>query len=160
MRSIVARDGIACYIKRMDIFYGYRRRPEDAPESCGKRVFIDADGTDREERAALLVAAQDGDTVIALARGDFGKGAEAQHIIAAVEAKGATVDIRPPEKIAPQKPGPPPKFQPNPSQDRQIKFRYHGGLTAKSVLEAAEKIYGQPVPMHQLKRRYGARWKG
>ncbi len=143
----------------MDMFYGYERQPEDAPETCGKLVFIDADGTDRQGRADMLVAVREGDAVIALARGDFGKGAEAHHIIAAIEAKGGAVDIRTPEKPARRKPGPSPKFQPNPEQDRRIEALWRGGMMLRYVIAEASKEYGEAVADHQLKRRYGPRWK-
>lgn len=138
-------------------FYGYGRRPEDAPEGCDQ-TWIDAKGSDRQERADLLLAVRSGDVVTVLARGDLGRGAEVPAIEKAILGRGATLDVREPPKAPPKPPGPRPQFQPDPETDAKIRKLWHSHNVKRYVLQRAQELAGWPVSWDQLRRRYGRRW--
>lgn len=143
---------------RMKHFYGYGRRLEDAPEDCDE-TWLDADGSDRVQRADMIKALRRdaADVVVVLARGDLGQGAEIPAIEKAIAAMGATVEVREPEKPAPQKPGPRSAFQPTPERDEKYRKLYRSWLAKKAVLAAIRRDEGWDVSWGQIRRRYGLR---
>lgn len=140
----------------MKIFYGYNRRPEDAPEGCDQ-VWLDDAKSERQERFDMMLGLRDGDTVVALARSDLGRGAETKAIEAAIQNTGAKLVIDAPE-VMPKPVGAPAKFNPSPDADAKIKALYHGYNVMPYVLRRASDLTGMEVKAHHLKRRYGNRW--
>lgn len=140
----------------MKIFYGYKRKPEDAPDGC-EQVWLDDAKTNRQERFDMMLGLRDGNTVVMLARSDLGRGAEVKAIEAAILACGAKLEVDAPE-VMPKPVGAPAKFNPIPDADAKIKALYHGYNVMRYVLERASKLTGMEVKAHHLKRRYGNRW--
>ena len=150
------------HIAPMRIGYGFRRTPADFTDANVERVYIDHPGTDREERSDMLrFALREGDTLVLLRRGDLGAGGEIPMIEQHLTDNEITLEIS--EAPAPEsgKPGPKPKFDPSPEQDRKIKRLWHDPRnTQKYVLDRAAEIMGFEVKRHHLTHRYKARMKG
>lgn len=140
----------------MKIFYGYKRRPDDAPDGCDQ-VWLDDAKSERQERFDMMLGLRDGDTVVVLARSDLGRGAETKAIEAAIKNTGAKLVIDAPE-VMPRPVGAPAKFNPAPEADAKIKALYHGYNVMSYVLRRASDLAGMDVKAHHLKRRYGNRW--
>lgn len=140
----------------MKIFYGYKRKPDDAPDGC-EQVWLDDAKSERQERFDMMLGLRDGDTVVVLARSDLGRGAETKAIEAAIENTGAKLVIEAPE-VMPKPVGAPAKFNPTPEADAKIKALYHGYNVMSYVLRRASDLTGMEVKAHHLKRRYGNRW--
>lgn len=140
----------------MKIFYGYKRRPDDAPDGC-EQVWLDDTKTERQERFDMMLGLRDGDIVVVLSRSDLGRGAEVKAIEAAIEGKGAALLIDAPE-VMPKPVGRPARFSPKPEADAKIKALYHGFNVMSYVLRRASELAGMEVKAHHLKRRYGNRW--
>lgn len=143
----------------MQMFYGYKRSPKDAPPYCEK-VWLDDERTNRQERDDMILALRPAgaDVVVVLAESDLGRGRELPAIRAAIEAKGATVSVEAPEQ-EPERRGRPAKFTPNADQDAKIRRLYRSYQVMSYVLTRATEIMrGFEVKAHHLKRRYGNRW--
>lgn len=147
----------------MNIFYGYRRKASDVPDGMDQ-VFIDDETTNRQEREDLAVMTKrdvdvpDGDDIHIIALSDLGRGAEAQHVKAALEAEGNRVHVLPSEPKEDNR-GRPATFTPDVDQDKKIKTLYRSMNAMRYVLDRTERIMGQRFEAHHLKRRYGNRWK-
>ena len=140
----------------MRIFYGYKRRPDDAPDGC-EQVWLDDAKTERQERFDMMLGLREGDTVVVLSRSDLGRGAEVKALEAAIEGKGAALVVDAPE-VLPKPVGRPARFAPTPEADAKIKALYHGYNVMSYVLRRASELAGMEVKAHHLKRRYGNRW--
>ena len=140
----------------MKIFYGYKRKPSDAPDGC-EQVWLDDAKSNRQERFDMMLGLREGDTVFVLARSDIGRGAEVKAIEGAIKGCGAALVIDAPE-VMPKPVGRPARFSPTPEQGAKIKALYHGFNVMAYVLRRASEIAGMDVKAHHLKRRYGNRW--
>jgi len=147
----------------MKIFYGYRRKASDVPDGMDQ-VFIDHETTNRQEREAMSIMTKrdtdvpDGDDIHIITLSDLGRGAEAQHVKAALEAEGNRVHVLPSEPKEDSR-GRPATFTPDADQDKKIRTLYRSMNAMRYVLDRTEQIMGQRFEAHHLKRRYGNRWK-
>ena len=143
----------------MRIGYGYERAESLFKDLGCEDVFIDTEKTHRTERAALFDSGRlrEGDTLVLLALGDFGRGFGLAKFQAMLAERGVTIEVCPPEKVAGIR-GAPSKFNPDPTQDDQIKTLWHSiPHTLAYVLKRAGEIMGHDVKRHQLSHRYGRR---
>lgn len=147
----------------MKIFYGYRRKQSEVPEGMDQ-VFNDDEHTNRQEREDLAIMTKrdadvpGGDDIYIIALSDLGKGAEATHVRAALEAEGNRIHVLPQEPKEDGR-GRPAVFTPTPEQDKKIMALYRSMNAMRYVLDRTEQIMGQRFEAHHLKRRYGNRWK-
>lgn len=103
------------------IGYGYRRREAELRDLGAEQVFIDL-SRDRHARADMMTSIREGDTLILIKLRDLGGSPVADRVWKErVEAAGATIEVRTPDK--PQKPLGRPKgrFRPTPEQDRVVR---------------------------------------
>lgn len=142
----------------MRVGYGINRSDRDFAKADVARLYIDTDRTERMERADLLqYGLRRGDTLVLLAAGDLGRGAELPAIRRILEERGVTTEIV--QTKPKRQPGRPPEFAPNDEQDRLIRGLWYslGVFQMGHVLRRAEEIFGSPVSRNQLDHRYGPR---
>ena len=106
----------------MRIGYGYERAELLFSRLDCERVLIDTAGTHRLERASLFKSGRlrKGDTLVLLALGDFGRGFGLAKFKQMLEDRGVSIEVYPPEKVERLR-GRPRKFNPDPSQEDQIR---------------------------------------
>lgn len=125
-----------CETHRMRrIGYGYNRQEKDFAGHRVDRVWLDNHKTERLERSdALELAARPGDTIVVLARGDLGQGAEIPRIIKFIEGRGLTLEIVENAKPEPAaKRGRPTNFKPSALQSRRLRNHWLGVSKASHV---------------------------
>lgn len=146
----------------MKIVYAYNRPASALEVYEAEKIWLDAKGTHRAERAALFADAglRQGDVLILPAKSDLGSGVEAAALINLAQERGATVEIIP---LSPQeakrKPGRAKKVNASPEQQRDICNLWRSALDQKYVLERAAEILGQRVTRNQMNRLCGPRFK-
>ncbi len=143
----------------MRIAYGYERAESLFKDLDCDRVLLDTAKTHRMERASLFAPGmmRAGDTVVLLALGDLGRGFGLAKFQAMLEQHGVGIEVCPPEKVEGMR-GRPSKFNPDPTQDDQIRTLWHTrAYTLAYVLKRAGEIMGHSVERHQLSHRYGRR---
>lgn len=148
--------------KRSDRFL--RRFCKDHEIEIGKTqggiplVFIDVDGTDREELRAVLAACRPGVVVVVAQLSDFGTGAKSKEIQKRIEAAGASVMV--PEKIL-QKRGPKPKGILSEEDQAWAQSLYDNpALSRKHVADAIERRTGVKFTRHKLRARFAGKRDG
>ena len=143
----------------MRLGYGYERAESLFKDLDCDEILIDTEATHRVERASLFDSGKirSGDTLVLLALGDFGQGFGLAKFQAMLADIGATIEVIPPEKVAGIR-GRPSTFNPDPTQDDQIKALWHSvPHTLAYVLKRAGEIMGHDVKRHQLSHRYKRR---
>ena len=143
---------------QMRIGYGFNRASADFAKAKVEDLYIDTRDTDRGERADMLISGRlrRGDTLVLLAPGDLGRGAELRPLRILLAERGVTVEVQ----IEDSRPrGRPNEFEPDPDQNKRIRKLWYaiGVYQLKHVMRRVEQIYGGPVSRNQLDRRYGPR---
>lgn len=87
---------MVCNTVIMNIAYGYNRKPKDFKnlDIADGKFFLDNDFSRSQERLDMLMAIQEGDTVVLLSMADLGKGQSQKKAVAAIEATGATIKVQ------------------------------------------------------------------
>lgn len=143
----------------MRIGYGFGRTSADFGRAKVTRVYIDTAFTDRDERRDMLQhGLRSGDTVVVLALGDLGKGADYRAVLRRLHEAGCKVEVLDKTR-KPETRGRPKAYDPTTDQDARIRELWYadGIYQMKHVLQRAEEIYGKPVTRAQLDHRYGPR---
>lgn len=143
----------------MRIGYGFNRSSGDFVRARIDRLYIDTRDTERAERSDMLrVGIRSGDTLVLLAKGDLGRGAELPPIRRRLAERGVSIEVYK-DDTERRAPGRPADFNPSPTQDKRIRSLWYdvGVYTLKHVIQRATEIYGSPVSRNQLDRRYGPR---
>lgn len=148
------------------IIYGFNRSDKELKKFCKDHdieigvtqggiplIFIDFEGTDREELRAVIAKCIPSITVVVKQLSDFGTGAKSKEIQGMIAYTGATVLV--PEKIL-QKRGPKLKGELTPDQHALAQVLYDNkALSRQHVADVIEREYGVRFSRTQLATRFG-----
>ena len=152
--------GCAGTLRSMIIGYGIDCDPAALRAQGAERVWIDTNGSERAERAALFSDGMcRGDTLLLLSRSHLGRGREIPRFEAMAAEMGVAIRIVETAKPAPLKPGPAPSFVPTHEQERRIRHYWHGPFKRSEAVRQAADIMGQRVSVASLNRHLGPRSK-
>lgn len=145
----------------MRVGYGYRRTEKDFADLDCQATYVDTPKTDRAERAWMFQAGlRPGDVLVMLGRGDLGYGLELRRLRERLERMNVAVECVERPKPGAKPAGRPPLFDPAPEHDAEIRNAWHDeDRTVVGVLKMTKRL-GYAVEVHQLKHRYGNRFKG
>lgn len=143
----------------MRIGYGFNRREEHFAHADCERLWLDFDRTDRVERAEMLVMGlRKGDTLVLLARGDLGRGAELPPIRQLLAERSVMVEICPSSSPPSRPVGAPPQFNPTSEQwDRIAAFWHDQRYSGPYARKRASEIMGFDVSRNMLNYKMGTR---
>lgn len=141
----------------MRIGYGYKRRDKDFDGWDCEKVFVDTPATMREERRALFLALEPGDTLFMFKPGDLGYGRELKALREILADNNVSIEY-PPQPTDGR--GRPAQFDPEPADDQYIRTMWKDQTFSQAyVLRVASERTGKEVKRHQLVYRYGDRKK-